>query len=317
MEIRGLGSTDLRVSVLGFGCAPIGSRSGAAQSTRALRAAFDSGITYFDTADMYGLGDSEKLIARVFGSQRDKILIATKCGYTFSRRLRAVNMIKPLLRPLVTKLKRVKASAASVMTSQRSQCFDVPYIESCVHDSLTRLGADRIDLFFLHDPPASIADRPEVFEKLRALRQAGKIRWFGVSCNVDAAERILQTKDTGVAALQITVNPIEADALATVIPEARAKGIGIIARQPFANGRIFSSEAALGALASRGLASDPESIASLALRFVREIDGVASILPSMMRPEHLASNLRAIEAGPLTGEERDALAAIGSAAPGN
>ncbi len=306
MEQRILGSTDLRVSVLGFGCAPVGSRAGSVQSTKAIRTAFERGITYFDTADMYGMGASEQTLARVLGPHRDKIVISTKCGYTFSNRLKAIAWVKPLVRPVVMKLKGVKASAAGIMASQRSQCFDVPYIENCIHGSLSRLGTDRLDLFFLHDPPATIAGKPEVFQKLAALKQAGKLRWYGVSCDVETAIKVLDAPDTGVAVLQVAINPLEPQAMSELLTKARARNIGIIARQPFANGKIFHSEGVRSVLASRGLASDAKSIGSLALRFVRDTEGVASVLPSMMRPEHLEANLAAIGGPPLSAEERQA-----------
>ena len=304
MEYRPLGSTKLKVSVLGFGCAPIGSRAGVRESQRALTLAYDQGINYFDTADMYGVGASEEILGRVFKGKRDKIILASKCGYAFSGRLKALRWVKPLLRPLVMRLKRVKSSAAAIMTSQRTQCFDPQYVEKCVHDSLGRLGTDHIDLFFLHDPPMSIAERGETFQMLGSLKRAGKIRHYGVSCDVDVARRVLESADSGVSVVQVNVNLLQPEALVRVLPLAKQKGIGFIARQPFENGRLFESEQVMSELRARTLSSDPQSVAGLALRFLHQTEGVATILPSMMRPAHLHANIAAIAAGPLTPQER-------------
>lgn len=312
MEQRTIGSTGLQASVLAFGCAPVASRSGSGDSRRALTLAFDSGVTLFDTADMYGVGGSEETLGRVFkgGGRRDQILISSKCGYTFSSRLKALSWVKPLLRPLVTRLKGVKSSASSFMASQRSQNFEPQYIESCVHASLSRLGTDRIDLFFLHDPSIEIAQRPDVFQALARLKQAGKLRCYGVSCDVDVAIKVLRTAGTGVSVVQVNMNVLEQDALSELLPLARGLGIGVIARQPFAHARVFESPEVRSELAAAGLASDPASIASLALRFSRECEGVASVLPSMMRLEHVRANVAAMTAAPLSETERTVVAAL-------
>ncbi len=314
MEHRRVGSTDLNVSLLGFGCAPVGSRAGNAESVRALNLALDRGITYFDTADMYGVGGSEETLGRVLRGRRDKVVIASKCGYSFSSRLKAVAWIKPLLRPLVTRLKGVKASAGAVMASQRSQCFDPAYIEKCVHDSLRRLGTDRIDLFYLHDPSMEVVRRGDALARLANLKSAGKLRYIGISCEPDVAAQALSQK-ASVDVLQVNANLLEPGALTTVLPAARAAGVGIIARQPFANGRLFHDPRVRAATQSVGPTADGSAVSGLALRYLRQFPGIASILPSMMRPAHLNSNAAALEAGPLSAAELALVAALGAPAP--
>ncbi|HVZ94001.1 MAG TPA: aldo/keto reductase, partial [Phycisphaerales bacterium] len=239
LEHRSIGSTDLNVSVLGFGCAPVASRAGKGASVRAIEMALDRGVTFFDTADMYGVGGSERTLGEVLRGRRDRVVVATKCGYSFSSKLRAMSWVKPLLRPLVKKLKGVKSAAGAVMTSQRSQCFEPAYVERCVHDSLARLGVERVDMFFLHDPPMDVVGRREVFDVLRAFKAQGKIRHFGVSCDADVARRAVET-DTGISVVQVSANVLEQQPLRELLPLTRASGIGFVARQPFANGRVFT-----------------------------------------------------------------------------
>ncbi len=312
MDYRTVGKTDLRVSVLGFGCASVGSRAGAGESRRALELAMDNGITYFDTADMYGVGGSEEILAKVFAGKRDKVVIASKCGYTFSTRLKAVAWVKPLLRPLVTRLKGVNAAAASAMASQRSQNFEPKYIESCVHGSLSRLKTDRIDLFYLHDPSMAVVERGDALEKLRAMKQAGKVRHIGISCDADVAARALREGDTGLSAVQVNANLLEQEAIRDVLPLARTRGVGVIARQPFAHGRLMEAGDVAGVLGTHGLPKDGAYLAALALRFLREQEGVSCVLPGMMKPAHIRANIAGIAGGPITDAERAAITALGN-----
>jgi aryl-alcohol dehydrogenase-like predicted oxidoreductase len=314
MEYRRVGSTDLNVSVLGFGCAPVGSRCGAVESRRALAAAFEQGITYFDTADMYGVGGSEEILGRVFKGRMDKVVIGTKCGYSFSTRLKAIAWVKPLLRPLVTRLKSVKASAAAVMSSQRSQNFEPAYIEQCVHGSLKRLGVDRIDVFYLHDPTMAVVERPEVFEKLRELKRAGKLRHLAVSSDRSVVARAIELHGSDLSVVQTNANLLESAALTEVLPLARARGIGMVSAQPFSHGRIFHDQRLGQLLRDGGLPTDAAYLSGLALRYLKQFDGICSILPSMMRAEHLRANIDGIGAGPLNDKERAVVAALG--APG-
>src|SRR5687768_8719718 len=278
MQYRRLGSTDLEISKLGFGCAPVGSRASMLQSKRALRLAYDSGINYFDTADMYGVGGSEEMLGRVFHGRRDKVIISTKCGYQFSTRLKSLRWIKPLVRPLVARLKGVKSSASRFVASQKSQNFEPSHIQRSVHDSLRRLGVDYIDLYLLHDPPLAIAERADVFSTLQALKQTGKIRYFGVSCDLQVALRLLEMReDCGISAFQITINLLEQDAIEKLVPLLREQSLGLIVRQPFAHGALFHSQDVMSMLQKKGLPASPEYLASLALRFVLQLPDAASV----------------------------------------
>lgn len=315
MEHRRVGTTDLNVSVLGFGCAPVGSRAGYGESERALNEAFERGVTFFDTADMYGVGGSEETLRRVFGDRRERVVIATKCGYTFSSRLKAVAWVKPLLRPLVNRLKGVKASASAVMASQRSQSFEPAYIRSSVEGSLGRLGREAIDLFYLHDPAMGVVERPEVFETLRALKSAGKIRHIGISSEPDVAARAIQLHGECISAVQVNANLLEPAALIGVLPMARARGIGVVARQPFAHGRLFTDRRLLELAREHGVKSDGPGLSSLAVRYLREFAGICSVLPSMMRREHLRGNVESVAAGGLSEAERGLIEAMGAPLP--
>jgi aryl-alcohol dehydrogenase-like predicted oxidoreductase len=263
-----------------------------------LQAAFDQGINFYDTADSYGLGGSERVVGRTFATRRDQVIIASKCGYVFSSRLKAIQWIKPLVRPLVNRLKGVKASATKVMASQRCMNHEADYVEQCVHGSLTRLGTDYIDLFYLHDPPPGICRQPEVFERLNALVSQGKLRHVGVSCSLETAMALMDSDHADLAAVQITINMVNRDAVDRLLPAVSQAGMGLVARQPFARGDVFIP------------GEDPRETAKLAIRYVLDLEGVTAVLPSMMRPENLKANVEAADAPPLSDEDRSRIARI-------
>src|SRR6478752_4571743 len=103
MKRRRFGSTDLEVSEFGFGCARIGGifQKDPAGFVELLGAAYDAGINFYDTADMYSQGESEQLLGRTFRKRRDKIVIATKAGYCLPAQRKLIARIKPLARPLI------------------------------------------------------------------------------------------------------------------------------------------------------------------------------------------------------------------------
>jgi aryl-alcohol dehydrogenase-like predicted oxidoreductase len=311
MDQRRVGSTDLTVSVLGFGAAPVGSRAGQGASRLAIARALEAGVTYFDTADLYGMGDSEKILCAMLASRRDKVVISTKCGYTYSKGMKALNIIKPLIRPIVTKLKRAKAAAGAAMASQKSQNFTPEYIRACVEGSLSRLKTDRIDLFFLHDPSSEVLRGGQALGTLSELKSQGKLRHFGVSCDHDVALELMRAGPKGIAALQISAGPLERAPLGELLSLCQHHGVGFIARQPFANGRLVRlGSPLLAEMQIHGLKADAHAAAGLALRMLRDTPGVCSILPSMMNPSNLEANIRSISAAPLSDAERSALNAL-------
>ena len=216
---RQLGRSEIEVSSIGMGCWAIGgpfSGYGAqigwgevddAESIRALRAAFDNGITFFDTSDAYGTGHSERIIGEAFAELRDKVVIGTKFG----------NVINEEKREL---------------TGQQA---DEAYIRSACEASLKRLGTDYLDLYQFHlgDYPAE--DAPAVVEVLEALVQEGKIRSYAWSTdNVENAA--VFAKGEHCTAVQHRLNLFE-DARA-IIDLCETSNLASINRSPLAMGLL-------------------------------------------------------------------------------
>lgn len=209
MEYRRLGRTDMTVSAIGFGAWAIGGTWGAVrdeESIAALHAAVDAGVNFVDTADVYGDGRSERLVARLRRERKgDTIFVATKAG----RRL----------------------------PKQTPDGYTRENLTAWVDRSLKNLEMEAVDLLQLHCPHPQVYDRPEVFGVLDDLVKAGKVRHYGISVEtVEEARRGI--RHPGVRSVQIIFNMLRLKPAEAFFPEAKAGGVGILARVPLASGLL-------------------------------------------------------------------------------
>ncbi len=209
MEYRQLGRTDMRVSAISFGAWAIGGTWGTVddeQSMKALHAAVDAGVNFVDTADVYGDGRSERLVARLVRERKgERIFVATKAG----RRL-----------PV-----------------QTLEGYSRENLESWVGRSLRTLATDTIDLLQLHCPHPEVYDTPEVFGILDDLVDAGKIRYYGISVET-VGEALRGIRQTNVQTVQIIFNMLRLKPAEQFFPAAKARQVGILARVPLASGLL-------------------------------------------------------------------------------
>jgi len=237
---RIFGNTSLVVSEFGLGGARIGGifQNDASGFVRLVSEAHDSGINFFDTADMYSQGESEVLIGRALKPVRDRVVIASKAGYCLPGRRRLAARLKPVLRPLIRLLKIRRDRLPAAARGALAQDFSPAYLTRAVEASLRRLQTDYLDLLQLHSPPAEIVERGEWEEALDGLQRAGKVRYYGVSCDTPEAA-LAALRFPGVSSLQVAVNYFERSSLETLIPRARAKDVAVIARECLANGLLL------------------------------------------------------------------------------
>ncbi len=310
MNLRAFGNTDLKVSEFGLGCARVGGIfQGDAQSfLRLFSAAADSGINFFDTADMYSQGESEVLLGKAFRKQRSRIIIATKAGYCLPTRRRFAARIKPLLRPLIRALKIRRDRLPSGSRGALTQDFSPAYLRQAVEGSLRRLRTDYVDLLQLHSVPLDVVMSGEWEPVLDDLKRSGKIRHYGLSVDaLDAGLAGLQY--SGVASQQCVLSLLEQGSARELIPRAHAQGVGIIAREILANGLLVKPAADLDL---KGYCSSEEevtkriaqlaeyreqaaqegiSLATLALRYASRLEGVSVALIGARSVEQLRSML--------------------------
>lgn len=217
---------------IGLGCSRTGSFNNPqtfAESRALFRLAMDLGVTLFDTANIYGQGDSERVLGQALRGMRNRATIVTKAGNTFSARMRLLRPFKPLLRPLLA-----REGNANAVTSQRGGAMRSDWTTGALIDSLAgslrRLGTDRVDIFLLHSPPAEIlagSDAPMALEKALA---SGMARAVGVAVDDIAA------LDAALDLPQVTALEVPWDVLDAIreTPRAallQARGIAVIARE--------------------------------------------------------------------------------------
>lgn len=325
-----LGSTNLKVSVVGFGCSRLGSLThgdGNAAALRVLAEALDAGITFFDTADIYGQGMSEKLLGKAIRSRREQVVIATKAGYCLSPMGNLAKRFKPLLRQVLRIRPGLTRSVQRARAAQVQQDFSREYLFRAVDASLGRLSVDAIDLFQLHSPSAEVLEHGDVFETLATLQQQGKIRHGGVAC-LSAKHVPLAMNYRGLAAVQVEMNLLTPNVFGPVLDVTRSRGVGVVARQIFASGLLLRSSASLTeedcSQRSEGfpwvkeklqkleaLAADLHTtVPELGIQFLRGMAGLSNILVGTTRTPHLHQNLEVLTRPPLGNEERSRVAEI-------
>jgi len=295
MEYKTLRGTDLKVSTIGVGCNKIAAPMSEDQRhvvETTLHQAIESGINFFDTADAYGNGAADRLLRNILASQRDKLVVCSKSGlperHNTRRWQRKIRMIASQLTPGGRAARTISRIAAG-------PTFAPAYIEKAIEASLSRLGIDYLDLFLLHNPFQVVLWRDELFEALDRLKRQGKIRYYGASLDSNRAS----TEDwlawpaiPGISAIQVLVNPLRSVDLSRLVPAARNHDVGIIARQPFHKGAVFTNQKFL-----KLAANSRYTPAQLAVRFALEQNGVDMVLAGFRSPAHLEENLGAL-AGP-------------------
>jgi aryl-alcohol dehydrogenase-like predicted oxidoreductase len=261
MESRELGTSGLNVSALGLGCMGMSEFYGAASdadSIATMHRALDLGVTFFDTADMYGVGKNEELLGRAIVGRRDEVVIATKFG-------------------------NVRGPAGEFLGVDGSP----DYVRDACERSLVRLGVETIDLYYQHrvDPKVPIE---ETVGAMSELVTAGKVRYLGLS--EAAAATIRRANEVHpIAAVQTEYSLWTRDVESEILPTVRELGIGFVAYSPLGRGFLTGSFSARKDLAQNDARrnhprfSDENFARNLALvEVVREIAKAKSVTPSQV-----------------------------------
>jgi len=239
----------LQASAIGLGCSRLGSTlsgcTGAA-AEQLVRHALDSGVTLFDTADIYGQGESERLVGAGLRGRREEAVIVTKAGQRFTPAQRMVALAKAPLRQLARRLPGLKEAIASRRAAPLPRDYSPAHLQRAIEGSLRRLQVERIDLFLLHSPAADTVERGEFSELLNRMVQQGKLRAWGVSCD-DAACVRAALRRPEVAALQVPLDV--AEAMRPELEAAAQRGVGLMLREIFAGRPVTAAgrEAAIRA----------------------------------------------------------------------
>jgi aryl-alcohol dehydrogenase-like predicted oxidoreductase len=305
IEARPLGSTGIVVSALGMGCGKLGSvwhQRPDKEGKDAVSEALDSGITFFDTADCYGLGRSERLLGDIVNrdGKRSEVVIATKCGLvkTPTALLRAVSSLLPAINEPALGARLPTAAKETARLIHTRSTYSPRYIERSVDASLRRLRTDYIDILLLHSPPTPVLESGAFGETFDRLKRKGKIRVSGLSLRT-AADALNSIGRPGVDCIQLEVNLCTSRRTdtSTVISKAAKAGVAVIARQPFASGAFLESvpNVALGPLAPDHSSTVRKACLQSALVDKR----VSVVIAGMTFREHVHENVSAAMAEPL------------------
>ena len=240
MKYRKIGKTGLKVSEIGFGCQSIGGGifyKNDKETIKTLLEAFDAGVNFFDTSDHYSLGESERLLGNAFKGKRDKIIIGTKAGTLYSQSAILALKSRSFLRPFGKYLRTLKIPFHLMRANQKRSDFSRQYLIEAVNKSLSRMQTDYIDLFQLHKPSKAVLEEGEFIDTLEFLKKQGKIRYYGISCS-ENEDVFVCAKYPGISSLQITLNLLDKKYADEILSLSKEKNIGIIARNPRAQGHL-------------------------------------------------------------------------------
>jgi len=319
MKYRMIGSAGIEVSEVGFGAWAIGGESSLGDmvtgwgstdddvSLAAMDAAYEAGVTFFDTADVYGMGHSETLIGGLFHDRRKNVIIASKGGNR-------------------------------VVDGEWTKDYSASYIQSAIESSLARLKTDYLDIYFLHTPSTDEQFREclNTLEILERMREQGILGCAGIS---------VANEDQGVAMIrsglgqiiQVIHNILSPGPERELFPLAEEHGVGIVARVPLASGFLtgkFTRETRFPENDHRSWSYPPEkiartvdiverlsfltdqggqSMAQAALRYILSMNAVTSVIPGAKNPRQAGENARTSDFGPLSSSELERIRSIVSA----
>jgi aryl-alcohol dehydrogenase-like predicted oxidoreductase len=285
----------MTVSALGVGCATLGAwwhgRSGASWKA-AVEAALASGITLFDTADIYGMGRSERLLGDLLRERSDVIAI-TKAGMikTPASVLRALTEVMRSDRT-GARPGHLRASVKQILT--RRKYLAPGYIVRSVHASQRRLRRTTLDVFLLHSPPVEVLEDARLLDALHQLRRSGQIKAWGVSARTMAdGEVALQMP--GIDCVEVRLDLCDPAGAGRLVAAAEKRGVGVIARQPMGSGEVFSEATNAGASIAR---PPMDSLVRACVRYPLSMRGVAAVVVGMSRATHVRMNASSV-AGPV------------------
>jgi aryl-alcohol dehydrogenase-like predicted oxidoreductase len=316
MKYRTLGDTDIAVSEVGFGVWTVSTgwwgEVDDEKSVRLLREAKERGINYFDTADTYGSGKGETILADAFGHVRDEVVISTKIGYDFYNH------------------------TARRGQQERPQDWSEEFIRFALEQSLERLGTDYIDFLQLHNTKMNAVEDDELFGLMKEFRNEGKIRAYGIALGPKIGwleEGVKAMRGRDIDGVQMIYNLLEQDPGRDLIETARETDTSLIVRVPHSSGMLeghYDENTTFAKNDHRrhrpkewlttGLkkveqlsfltTSGERTLGQAALKFVLASPEVVSTLPNIYGPEQIEEFAATSETPDLTPEELSRIAEL-------
>lgn len=298
------------MSVLGFGCAALLGRASRKASLTALGTAFDAGITFYDTARSYGYGGSEGLLGEFFAGRRDKVVICTKFGILPAAQSGWKQKLKPLARAVVKAVPALRKAAQQQAASQFvGGQFDVATLRSSFETSLRELRTEYVDMLILHAAPESVLAQDDLLEAMGRLVESGMVRMAGISAELPVISGYFTERPKPLTTAQFALNLSLMDFVAET---QRNSDLLLVANHPFGGqggnaaarvDALRASEALPQSLREKLVAGDPQVLPEVVLNCILDGTGVTAVIPAMIQPRHIASNIAAVENCRFSSEE--------------
>lgn len=313
MREKMFGKSGRRVSEIGLGTWQLGTKWGDPfnhdKAMKILEAAYETGITFIDTADVYNGGNSEKAIGEFIAKHPGHFYVTTKCG------------------------RRMNPHVAEGYTPET--------VEGFVDESLARMGLERLDMVLLHCPPTPVYKKDEVFTALDKMVKSGKLAGYGVS--IEKVEEGLLALDYDISAMEVIFNMFRLKPTEELFPRLQEKNVGVIARVPLASGLLtgrYDKNTTFGAKDHRTFNRNGESfdkgetfsgvdydlgleaveelkklfgtadLIPYALRYILMHDAVSVVIPGASKVEQVYANVKTAELPELSAEQMKGVQAI-------
>ena len=310
LTYRDFGSTGLRPSSIGIGCSRIGNMSRPERDwDTLLRQALDAGINFFDTADIYSQGNSERVLGEALRGRRQEAIICTKAGHTLGSAQRLPSGVLKIMRKVGRSFGPARRALRVGRQLFNGTRFDSTYLTHAIENSLRRLRTDYVDIFLLHNPPLDALTSADLAKVIHSFKDRGLVRYYGVACpdavTADYIRASLCLPELSV--IELPTHPYVSDLFFDVVDAVKNKGVAVIGRTPYAYGKIFDDKQFL-----RIVMTDPanRTPAQMALRFAIQLNELGMVLPGVSSLPHLEDTLEGLSAPPLSPDAFDRISAL-------
>ncbi len=320
MEYRKLGSTDILVSEIGFGCNALGKSIFNSKSEKEnivlLHKAIDSGINFFDCAPTYSYGSAEITLGKAIKGKRKDLIITSKVGRLGSSLSKYARLVKPfssIVKPALSPFRKNLKKA-----SKKRFDFSSSHVRKTLLESLNRLNTDYLDIVQLHNPSLEVIQNGSIFDTLEKFKEEGIIRYYGVSIRtIEEATACLQYP---INTIQLPFNLIQQNLAISLFDIDRCKDVGIMVNTPLLRGLLTSKnylkeeyfdEETIKKIRQKKKLLDEMSknkkMNHLALQYILKHENVSTVLCGTTSVKNLVDNIEYSVSGPILDKEWESI----------
>ena len=294
----------LHISELGFGCSAVSGRVSSKDSLVALNAAYDAGVTFYDTARSYGYGDSERVVGEFLQGRRQTVVLCTKFGIMPAAVHGWKQKLKPLAQAAVRAFPGLRAVAQKQAANQLAlNQFTPETLRNSLETSLRELRTDYVDILLLHAAPATALEQHDLLAAMDRLVQSGKVRIAGISADLPVIKKYFVERPKPLTSAQFSFN---LRSLAFAEEARRNDNLLLVGNHVFggASGAAAGKAMILDLHTSNDMSaelrekldpSDPQTLPEVVLNCVLQGTGLTAIVTAMMQVRHIHSNVKALE----------------------